>query len=80
MGSGMGMGANKGDIAMISGARVQTPRGLAVFERQDGDEYLVRLINTSDWPFPEWVRFRRSQLRLVRPPKKTVENYGEALY
>jgi hypothetical protein len=28
----------------------------------------------------EWVRFRRSQLRLVRPPKKTVENYGEALY
>lgn len=43
-----------------------------------GDQITVRLID-SRFPLPEWTVFPRKQLRLVRD-KKTIENYGEALY
>lgn len=43
-----------------------------------GDSITVRLIDPR-FPLPEWLVYPRKQLRLVRD-KKTVENYGEALY
>ena len=43
-----------------------------------GDQITVRLIDPR-FPLPEWLVYQRKQLRLVRD-KKTVENYGEALY
>ena len=43
-----------------------------------GDSITVRLIDPR-FPLPEWLVYTRKQLRLVRD-KKTVENYGEALY
>lgn len=43
-----------------------------------GDSITVRLIDQR-FPLPEWLVYTRKQLRLVRD-KKTVENYGEALY
>jgi hypothetical protein len=58
--------------------RVITPKGLGVVEGVHGDSITVRLIGQR-FPLPEWTVFQRKQLRLVRD-KKTVENYGEALY
>ena len=58
--------------------RVITPKGLGVVEGIHGDQITVRLIDPR-FPLPEWLVYPRKQLRLVRD-KKTVENYGEALY
>ena len=58
--------------------RVITPKGLGVVDGVHGDSITVRLIDPR-FPLPEWTVFQRKQLRLVRD-KKTVENYGEALY
>jgi len=55
-----------------------TPKGLGVVEGVHGDSITVRLIGQR-FPLPEWLVYQRKQLRLVRD-KKTVENYGEALY
>jgi hypothetical protein len=59
-------------------ARVTTPKGVGVVEGIHGDSITVRLID-SRFPLPEWLVYPRKQLRLIRD-KKTVENYGEALY
>jgi hypothetical protein len=60
-------------------ARVMTPDGVGVFDRQDGDLYLVRLTPPKGWPFPIWRTYTRRQLKLMRD-KRTVETYGEATY
>ena len=58
--------------------RVITPKGVGVVEGMHGDSITVRLIGQR-FPLPEWTIFQRKQLRLARD-KKTIENYGEALY
>lgn len=59
-------------------SRVMTPKGVGMVEGVHGDSITVRLIGQR-FPLPEWLVYPRKQLRLVRD-KKTVENYGEALY
>ena len=58
--------------------RVNTPKGVGVVEGIHGDQITVRLIDPR-FPLPEWLVYPRKQLRLIRD-RKTIENYGEALY
>ena len=65
-------------VKMRKHDRVMTPKGLGMVEGVHGDQITVRLIDPR-FPLPEWLVYPRKQLRLMRD-KKTVENYGEALY
>ena len=53
---------------MNPGTKVKTPRGLGVLENiQDDGTCVVRLINQTEWPFPEWIFVQRNQVKLVFP-------------
>jgi len=58
---------------------VTTPKGVGVIDRIEGDQYVVRIPATNGWPFPALHTFKRREIKLMRD-KKTVEQYGEALY
>jgi hypothetical protein len=64
---------------MNPGTRVKTPRGLGILERiQEDGTCVVRLINDSEWPFPEWIYLSRNQIKLAFKPKPDLSTYEEA--
>jgi len=43
---------------------------LGVLENiQDDGTCVVRLINQTEWPFPEWIFVQRNQVKLAFKPK-----------
>ena len=60
-------------------ARVMTPKGVGVVDRMEDGQYIVRIPARNGWPFPSLHAFKRRDIKLLRD-KKTVEQYGEALY
>lgn len=64
---------------MNQGTRVRTPQGLGILEQmQDDGTCAVRLINQTEWPFPEWIYLHRSQIKLAFKPKPDVTQFEEA--
>ena len=64
---------------MIPGTRVKTPRGFGILEHiQPDGTCAVRLINDSEWPFPEWIYLQRNQIKLAFKPKPDLSTYEEA--
>ncbi len=59
--------------------RVTTPKGVGVIDRVENGQYIVRIPSRNGWPFPALYTFKRREIKLLRD-KKTVEQYGEALY
>jgi hypothetical protein len=59
--------------------RVTTPKGVGVIDRIENGLYVVRIPSRNGWPFPSLHTFKRREIKLLRD-KKTVEQYGEALY
>jgi hypothetical protein len=59
--------------------RVTTPNGVGVIDRVENGQYVVRIPATNGWPFPSLHAFKRRDIKLIRD-KRTVEQYGEALY
>ena len=66
---------------MNPGTRVKTPQGLGILEHmQDDGTCAVRLINETEWPFPEWVYVHQSQVKRAYQPKRNPDEYEEAPY
>ena len=64
---------------MNPGTRVKTPRGLGILEHiQPVGTCAVRLINDSEWPFPEWIFVQRNQVKLAFKPKPDLTQFEEA--
>jgi hypothetical protein len=58
---------------------VTTPKGVGVIDRIEDGQYIVRIPSRNGWPFPSLHAFKRRDIKLLRD-KRTVEQYGEALY
>jgi hypothetical protein len=66
---------------MNPGTRVKTPRGLGILEHIQADgTCAVRLINDSEWPFPEWIYLQRNQVKLAFKPTPDLTEFEEAPY
>lgn len=66
---------------MIEGMRVRVGKRLGILERisEDGT-CAVRLINDTEWPFPEWIFVQQSQVKRAFKPKENLDEYEEAPY
>lgn len=64
---------------MNPGTRVKTSRGLGILENiHDDGTCVVRLINQTEWPFPEWIFVQRNQVKFAFKPKPDLTQFEEA--